>query len=490
MVVVGTDANARIASLSPSPSLPSRDSIDSAPPSTRGHDLLSLAADCDLAILNGLDGVPGIHNTFTSFQSKTQGSRSSVIDYFLCKSSLLPCITELRVSSRTEFSDHAHLSLNIAIPSMCLPQKPARLPTEFPSSRRHSTKLPLNSYLDRLLAELLETPCSPKDRLIATYGAFSSSCPPSHTRRVYAYGRIARSQAGAGVFFGPQNASNSSWRVPGQQSDNRASLFAILLALSLTPSSIGLHIFSSSLYAIRSIFDWGPANASLGWHNSAHGDLLRLIACWIRGRTGPVKLSLCKLSNKDGHAAEASRLARAGSILPVPLAPNLMFLQQYPSPPLPPVSPPSFVSFPETPKLSSTVPAVISNEGDTADRHHSRPTRDSHRGRAHARSIKKSILANLVEASTNSGTFWRLYKRLSADRAQKPKVSQCLLDKTTDIAKIRRNLQESEGICRNWRELAGIGGNQQESAGISGNQRESEGIRGNLQEQARTKGNA
>jgi ribonuclease HI len=70
-------------------------------------------------------------------------------------------------------------------------------------------------------------------------------------------------QAGAGIFWGINSSRNKGVQVPGQQSNNRGNILAVLLALLSSDPCQSLMIFSDSEHAIRSLCYWAPNGLDL-----------------------------------------------------------------------------------------------------------------------------------------------------------------------------------------------------------------------------------
>ncbi|KAF8995972.1 hypothetical protein BDZ89DRAFT_908813, partial [Hymenopellis radicata] len=147
------------------------------------------------------------------------------------------------------------------------------------------------SYLDTLLKTVLSEDCSDEERRLETYGhALNANTTPA--LRVYATGSVfhagsSSAAAGSAIFDGSTSVRQRCFRVPGVQTDNRAKLHSILVALTLTPSGVPLTVLTPSEYAIRSIVSWGPKNATAGWRCD-HGDILTAIQKRLLGRSAAV----------------------------------------------------------------------------------------------------------------------------------------------------------------------------------------------------------
>ncbi|KAF9002397.1 hypothetical protein BDZ89DRAFT_885487, partial [Hymenopellis radicata] len=107
--------------------------------------------------------------------------------------------------------------------------------------------------------------------------------------------------AGAAIFDQTTTTRQRHFRVPGGQTDNRAKLFSILVALTLAPSRLPLTIVSTSEYALRSIVSWGPKNASAGW-KCDHGDILHQIQRALQHRPAAVHFIFLKSNSVNDDA--------------------------------------------------------------------------------------------------------------------------------------------------------------------------------------------
>ncbi|KAJ7116838.1 ribonuclease H-like domain-containing protein [Mycena crocata] len=81
----------------------------------------------------------------------------------------------------------------------------------------------------------------------------------------------ASSVAGVGVWWGKDDPRNLAERCPGDQTNNRAELIAILRILETAPpSKRGLLIKSDSQYSIACFQDWLPNWVKNGWKNASN----------------------------------------------------------------------------------------------------------------------------------------------------------------------------------------------------------------------------
>ncbi|KAJ7141911.1 hypothetical protein C8R43DRAFT_825537, partial [Mycena crocata] len=81
--------------------------------------------------------------------------------------------------------------------------------------------------------------------------------------------------------------NNIGSAVPGAQSDARAALYAIALAIITAPKYKTLIINSGSQHAVRSYCYWASGNATRGW-GCKDADIIRAGAEHLRARSGAV----------------------------------------------------------------------------------------------------------------------------------------------------------------------------------------------------------
>ncbi|EMD38043.1 hypothetical protein CERSUDRAFT_82283 [Gelatoporia subvermispora B] len=131
------------------------------------------------------------------------------------------------------------------------------------------------------------------------------------------------SKAGIGVWWGRNDTRNLSERCPGDQTNNRAELIAIVRALETAPEK-PLLIKTDSQYSIKCLTEWLQGWERKNWKNSKgepvkNAPLIRYASALrkVRQRNGnDVEVEYVK-----GHAGHegnegADRLAVAGSLLP------------------------------------------------------------------------------------------------------------------------------------------------------------------------------
>ncbi|KAF5371475.1 hypothetical protein D9615_009607 [Tricholomella constricta] len=422
-VIILGDLNARTASRQVTlPDCPVRQSLDELT-NTRGMRLLRLLRAHSLVILNGTTYEYPRPGALTSFQP----IGSSVVDYALVSHTLLPCLPSaaLRISD-TEWSDHAHLCLEVNFPSIASSVLP---PPNPPSIRKallalghdaaYGDSLQLNLELQRVLASAK----TDEEATIDLYGPVTTVTTPL---TVYV-ATTCRRQLGApptaafGVFFGPKNRNNAGFRISGPQTDARASVAAVLCVLQLTSPDSSLHLYIPSQSVIRTITYWASRFQSQGW-DCPNGDLYSVIVSFLIARTAPISLHWIPSSSDNLHHRQArtlavthcQRLPTVAPYLPPPvpvLPPSIATdhdpdLQQLPKvttplPVTPPLPPSKEVSFP-----------VLHIDFDV----------ESHRGRHREREAKMLNLRRLKACQT-SRQFWTLIREWTDPKLRPPQVT-------------------------------------------------------------------
>ena len=122
-------------------------------------------------------------------------------------------------------------------------------------------------------------------------------------------------RTGAGVFWGINSSKNKSVQVPGQQSNNRGEVLAVLLALLSSDPCQSLMIFSDSEHVIRSLCYWAPKNAEMGW-TCANGDILQDIVKVIRWRVAQTMFIWIKDHAGNDRGDKTDALAKEGDRKP------------------------------------------------------------------------------------------------------------------------------------------------------------------------------
>ncbi|KAJ6630569.1 ribonuclease H-like domain-containing protein, partial [Mycena sp. CBHHK59/15] len=116
-------------------------------------------------------------------------------------------------------------------------------------------------------------------------------------------------RAGSGVYWGPNSSLNRCSSVPAKQTDGRAALFAVTLALLVAPKDRTLIIYSSSQFVIRTFCYWTGTNYTEGWP-CKNADIIKATAELIRDRPAGVIFRYVASSQTNNHSREAFNLAR------------------------------------------------------------------------------------------------------------------------------------------------------------------------------------
>ncbi|PSR99181.1 hypothetical protein PHLCEN_2v4184 [Hermanssonia centrifuga] len=212
-----------------------------------------------------------------------------------------------------------------------------------------------NSPLDILLQNTLNKCQSQQQATAALYGpvrGVSAGATKVHTDGSCLNPGMPDARAGAGVFWGPGDRRNGAFRVAGAQTNNRAELTAVLLAILEAQPSLALQLFTDSQYAIHSICHWAPLWANTGW-SCANADILKDIAHIISLRHAPISFIWVKGHSGNRANEEADTLAGRGTLLPGPI---LTYVS------CPPPAWPTTSGLPEAaanlPKVFTTLPIV------------------------------------------------------------------------------------------------------------------------------------
>lgn len=307
------DMNARTGGLRAADYHPLRASQDMAACNSRGRWLLRAANENKLCILNGAFGADAAQRgRMTSYQM----NGNSIVDYALLSDEHLDQVLHFSVEPLLSVSDHAvlHVRLDVAVEHR--PRPPRRAPPMYRED------IPLSNPqlpIDNMLREVMAEPRSWMDAMIELYGPAQvqdknpllvwtdGSCIGAKTRHA---------RAGAGVFWGRNCMRNRALRLPGLvQTNNRAELFAMLVAIDQSDPLRALTLYSDSEYAIRSIAEWAPARADTGW-TCVNGDLLSQICVALQRRAARVHLIWVKAHNGNANNDAADALAKQGAQLP------------------------------------------------------------------------------------------------------------------------------------------------------------------------------
>ncbi|KAJ7436896.1 hypothetical protein B0H11DRAFT_1754228, partial [Mycena galericulata] len=116
-------------------------------------------------------------------------------------------------------------------------------------------------------------------------------------------------RAGSGVFWGPNSRWNKCASIPGKQSDGRAALFAVTLAVLSAPVDRTLVIYSSSQFVIRTFCYWTGTNYTEGWP-CKNADIVKVTAELLRKRPAGVIFRYVDSPDTNNHSRGALDLAR------------------------------------------------------------------------------------------------------------------------------------------------------------------------------------
>ncbi|KAJ7082193.1 hypothetical protein B0H15DRAFT_737197, partial [Mycena belliarum] len=167
-----------------------------------------------------------------------------------------------------------------------------------------------------MLDDALKTARSQEEECRAYYGPVMSQSPATviYVASSCKKGGSDDARAGCGIYWGDKSKRNVGASVPGAQSDARAALYAVVLALLNAPESRTLVITSGSQYAIRSFCYWAAGNATRGWP-CTNADIIRVGSECLRAR--PAGVTFNWISREDGvkntHFKAARALAKAAA---------------------------------------------------------------------------------------------------------------------------------------------------------------------------------
>ncbi|GBE82387.1 Ribonuclease H1 [Sparassis crispa] len=435
-IIVAGDLNARIAALSPTNSDHIRQSPDVASLNSRGRRILQLCDDFDLDIVNGTSlQVPSSLHSFTSLQP----AGSAIVDYVLASAPLDRIVHSLDIlPHRPEWTDHSALRLQLHHPTYS---------TELPAASNHKLKqhrqyshIPSSAMgpspstaLDTILHKTLLAVETPEAALQRLYGPVYIDTPPVS---VYTDGSCMRqgtptAAAGAGVYWGPNNTRNNSIRVPGDQTNNRGELFAILHALMVTSPSRTLRLYTDSTYSIHSLCHWAPQHASLGW-SCANADIMRDAVAFLTWRIAPTVFIWIKGHAGNAHADAADALAKHATVLP-------LHDNDYCSPVLPPpLDTSSYGTTLSMPKVTTNL-LPLPCSPPHCNPSPKLPTHVSHRGRTRLRHMMDCNKEKLLHCA-NDRAFWSLIRQWTNTQ---PRPAQVTVDQLHDVFRARMNPPEA-----------------------------------------------
>ncbi|KAJ7770190.1 hypothetical protein DFH07DRAFT_735521 [Mycena maculata] len=167
------------------------------------------------------------------------------------------------------------------------------------------------SVLDNMVKEALESCRTAAEQNRSYYGRVMVRTDTLH---VYVASSCVTAgkpniRAGSGVYWGPNSRWNKSSSVLGKQSDGRAGLFAVTLALLSAPMDRTLVIFSSSQFVIRTFCYWAGSNYTEGWP-CKNADIIKVTAELMRKRPAGVIFRYSPSPATNNHSRGALDLAR------------------------------------------------------------------------------------------------------------------------------------------------------------------------------------
>ncbi|KLO05042.1 ribonuclease H-like protein [Schizopora paradoxa] len=158
------------------------------------------------------------------------------------------------------------------------------------------------TWLDQLVQDALKCRQTEDEQLIALYGPVYCDTAPVH---VYTDGSchnngMSDATAASATYWGPDCRKNWADRVPGEQSNNRAELYAILQALKAAEPDKTLNLYSDSEYALKTIAYWAARHYLVAW-DCTHGDIIKDIVLLIQYRHAPLSLFWVKAHARNKH---------------------------------------------------------------------------------------------------------------------------------------------------------------------------------------------
>jgi ribonuclease HI len=135
----------------------------------------------------------------------------------------------------------------------------------------------------------------------------------------------ANARAGIGVFWKDNDIRNLSERLPGEQTNNRAEIYAVIRALETCDNKeIPIEIMTDSKYVINAIELWIKRWEKNGWLTSQktpvkHSVLIKKLKKLIESRTGIVKLIHVRGHQGNYGNEKADKLSKQGSLKEVVL---------------------------------------------------------------------------------------------------------------------------------------------------------------------------
>jgi ribonuclease HI len=127
-------------------------------------------------------------------------------------------------------------------------------------------------------------------------------------------------RAGIGVFWGDNDTRNLSERLPGDQTNNRAEIYAVIRALELCkdPEKM-LEIMTDSMYVINAFECWCKKWEKNGWITTRkepvkNKELFLRMNELVKARSGQVKMVFVRGHSGNYGNKQADHLAKFGSL--------------------------------------------------------------------------------------------------------------------------------------------------------------------------------
>lgn len=316
------DFNARVGNRRSTNCLATRSCLDKHSPTGsqiyRTNEFLQFCQENALQIANGnLEPDRSQGGRFTHVHHAGARSTRSVIDYCLISDSIWEHARAFKVLDFDSRTDHAVISASVAVPSSLF--SATNLNPNLPRPRRAPPKPAHNMQQvpDKCLSALESTGFDQKTsmlRLLRPVGRIEGNPITAYTDGSARRGR--NPSAGAGVHFPNAELQDISVRVDGEQTNGRAELLAVYLAIQATPPARPLEIWSDSTHAINAVARWISVWCQTGWQAlagpAAHPDILKGIAAALQLRSAPVIMHWVKGHSDNAGNDAADKLAKAG----------------------------------------------------------------------------------------------------------------------------------------------------------------------------------
>ena len=206
--------------------------------------------------------------------------------------------------------------------------------------------------------------------------------------------------------------------------DVRATLFALVLVLSVFPPTTSLRIFTTDTFLIQSVCVWAPRNATSRW-KVRDGDLLLAVARLVRARAAPATfLPVMPPLPPQGCMHAAVQLAHVGMGLSAPTSLSLSVPSTWPSLPVGDEPPPQYATLskvftkmhpirapPREPLVQPSSSMLSSFHWDESGY---QPTPLC--------ALRRSNFVRLVNSESDHA-FWTTFRELTSDKPRPPRVS-------------------------------------------------------------------